>query len=140
MQLKSLVRGRGWIATPVVEASHLDHPDIEHHVLERFRAVRDGDVPDADVVVATSWRTVEWVRSLAPSKGVKVHLVQDHEVWGGPRAQVDAAYRAPLAKVAVSTFLGDLLRREYGVAPVAVIRTGWTPFSSTRRRGASNPS
>jgi glycosyltransferase involved in cell wall biosynthesis len=124
MQLKSLVRGRGWMKTPPEGPSHLDHPGIEHHVLERFRAVRDSDVPDADVVIATWWQTVEWVRSLAPSKGFKVHLVQDHEVWGGPRAQVDAAYRAPLAKIAVSSFLGDLLRREYGVDAVAVIPNG----------------
>ncbi len=123
-QIKSLVRGRGWMETPRVGTSHLDHPDIEHHVLERFRAVRDSDVPDSDVVIATWWQTVEWVQALAPSKGIKAHLVQDHEIWGGPRAQVDAAYRAPLAKLVVSSFLRDLLRREYGVDAVAVIPNG----------------
>jgi glycosyltransferase involved in cell wall biosynthesis len=123
-RLKALVRGQGWLETPRVGPSHLDHPDIEHRVLDRFRPVQDGDVPDADVVVATWWQTVEWVQALAPSKGLKAHLVQDHEIWGGPRAQVDAAYRAPLAKIAVSGFLRDLLRREYGVEVVAVISNG----------------
>ena len=38
-------------------------------------------IPDADVVIATSWETVPAVARLSPRKGMKVYFVQHYEIW-----------------------------------------------------------
>src|SRR5262245_16872707 len=60
-KVRSLVRGRGWPRDPEPEPSWFDGAGVPQRVLERARPVRDDDVPDADVVIATFWRTGPWV-------------------------------------------------------------------------------
>lgn len=62
-------------------------------------------VPDADVVFATGWSTVEHVLELAPSKGVPFYLIQHYETWSGPQALVDGTWRSGLHKVVISNWL-----------------------------------
>jgi glycosyltransferase involved in cell wall biosynthesis len=79
-------------------------------------------LPNADVLVATWWETVEWANGLPASKGMKVHFVQDHEVFPYlPVTRVKAAYRLPMPKIAVSQWLYDLLHTEYGAKNVALV-------------------
>src|SRR2546427_13010936 len=80
-RLKSVLMGNGWPSNQARPPSHLDGSAIDHRVLNRWRSVLDGDVPDADVVVATWWETAEWVNALSPEKGAKVYFVQGHEVF-----------------------------------------------------------
>ena len=104
------------------KASYFDGLEVPHKVLERFRPVEDGDVPDADVVIATWWETVEWVSALSPAKGAKAHLVQDHEIFPGiPRERAEAAYRQPYPKIAVSGWLASMLRDVYRSADVSLV-------------------
>jgi hypothetical protein len=68
-------------------------------VLEKARPVGDDDVPDADVVLATFWRTAPWVAALSPRKGAKAILLQGYEILPGRKdAMMDAAWRLPFAK------------------------------------------
>ena len=39
-------------------------------------------IPDADIVVATSWETAYIVNKLSGKKGAKFYLVQHYEIWG----------------------------------------------------------
>jgi glycosyltransferase involved in cell wall biosynthesis len=123
-RLKDWVRGRGWQAQPKQGPSHCDSIEVPHHVLKRCRPVVDADVPDADVVIATWWETGEWVENLAPSKGVKVHFMQDYEIWGGPRDRVDATCRLPMPKILGAEWVGTLLRERFGVTDYTVIPYG----------------
>src|ERR1700761_9128261 len=50
-----------WASRPIT-GSHLDHlVDVKHHVIDDCRAIVADDLPDADVIVATWWETLEWV-------------------------------------------------------------------------------
>ncbi len=120
-RLRSLLRGRGWFVPATPKGSHLDRVDVEHRVIDRFRPVVDADVPDADVVIATWWETVEWVAGLRDSKGVKVHFMQDYELWGGPTERVDATCRLTLPKIVTSGWLSGILRDRFDQAPIALI-------------------
>lgn len=71
-------------------------------------------IPDADVVIATWWRTAEWVNTYSRKKGKKFYLVQHYEIWGGPRERVEATYRLPLKKIAVSSWLRDIMENQLG--------------------------
>jgi glycosyltransferase involved in cell wall biosynthesis len=114
-QVKSLLRGRGWISTPENEPSFFDNLGVEHKITDRYRPVEDKDVPDADVVVATWWETAEWVAKLSPSKGAKAYFIQHHEVFDYlPKGRVEATWMLPMHKITISQWLVDLARNEYG--------------------------
>lgn len=83
------------------------------------------DIPDADIVVASWWETAEWIAKLPPSKGVKCHFVQDHEVFPGqPLDRVQAVYRSGLKTFTVSRWLAETLKSEYGIKDIVVIPNG----------------
>jgi glycosyltransferase involved in cell wall biosynthesis len=105
--------------------SHFDEIDPECRVIARDGPIRDPDVPDADLVVATWWETAEWLAELSPRKGVKVHFMQDYEVWGGVRERIDATCRLPFPKILIAEWVGELLREDfhfidYTIVPNAV--------------------
>ncbi|MCT7949704.1 glycosyltransferase family 4 protein [Ancylothrix sp. C2] len=118
-QLRSLIRGKGWIT--VNPMSHFDHLDIPRKLTESYRPVVDADVPDADVVIATWWETGDWVWHLSPSKGVKVHFFQDYEIWGGDVKDVDAVCALPIPKIVIAGWVRDLLKERFNQIPLALI-------------------
>jgi glycosyltransferase involved in cell wall biosynthesis len=124
-RLRSLKQGRGWPAMAPTGAppSHLDAVEIDHRVIDRWRPIGPGDVPDADVVVATWWETAEWVNALPRRKGAKAYLIQHHEVLfdGQPRERVAATWRLPLHKIVISKWLKNVARDEYGQTDVSLV-------------------
>jgi len=62
-------------------------------------------IGEADVLVATSWRTMAAVVALPPRCGSGMALLQHFEEWDGGREQVVEAWRLPLRKLAVSRWL-----------------------------------
>ncbi len=120
-QVRSLIKGQGLVSAPTNQPKHIDNVDVPHKMLDCFRPVVDADVPDADVVVATWWETAEWVWHLSPSKGVKVHFMQDYEVWGGTVEQVDATCRLPIPKIIIAGWVRDLLQKQFNQTPLALI-------------------
>jgi glycosyltransferase involved in cell wall biosynthesis len=118
--LRMLVKERRWPArTP--GASHFDGLGVDRRQLPHPPPVTAADVPDADVVVASWWESVEWVRAMPDSKGAKVHFMQGYEAFAGPPGMADATYRRPIPKVVVSNWLRDILRDKFGQTPVAVV-------------------
>lgn len=109
--------------SPAVKGkSHVDGLNLDHRVLETWRPVVDGDVPDGDVVIATWWETAEWVAALGSGKGAKVYLVQHHEVFPWlAHERSRATYRLPLRKVVVARWLRRVMEDEYGDLAVNVV-------------------
>jgi glycosyltransferase involved in cell wall biosynthesis len=123
--VRSLVRERAWPRHPRPAFTHFGGVDAECRETGRPGPIRDSDVPDADLVIATWWETAEWVAALPPSKGVKVHYMQDYEIWGGPRERVEATCRLPIPKILLAEWVGKILRErfhftDYTVVPCAV--------------------
>lgn len=109
--LRALRKGQ---TLSTVRASHFDALDVPRKLLDKYRPVTSADLPDADVVIATWWETAEWVAALAPSKGVKVHLIQHHEVFDYlPQERVAAVYRLPFQKIVIAPWLQTVMREQY---------------------------
>ena len=125
-RVKSVLRGRGWPRPQPDGPSHVDDAGVEHRRLERYRPVEDGDLPDADVVVATWWRTAEWVAALSPRKGAKVHFVQGHDsdIPGQPAERVAASWRLPLHRIVCSRWLLGIARDLYGDSAASYVPNG----------------
>ncbi len=109
-------------AHAVSSKSHLDGFKLDHRVLETWRPITDGDVPDGDIVIATWWETAEWVVALSPAKGSKLYFIQGYEVFPWlPQERCRATYRLPLRKVVVAGWLARVMQEEYGDAAVDVV-------------------
>ena len=119
-----LVKGKGVMAEPKKKPSHFRDRGLQLRILRSWRPIRNEDLPDADVVVATWWETVEWVHNLSSSKGSKVQLMQDYELWGGPRERVDLSCRLPMPRIVTADWVGELLERQFHQTPLAVIPYG----------------
>jgi glycosyltransferase involved in cell wall biosynthesis len=79
-------------------------------------------LPDGDAVVATAWQSAPVVAAAAERCGAKFYLVQHYEsLYHGDPAAVDATYRLPLRKVAISTWLGDVMRERFDSAAEIVV-------------------
>lgn len=114
-KFKSLLRGNSWPRYTRSPKSHLDGSGVDHHILDRWRAVEDTDVPDADVVVATWWETAEWVAALSPRKGAKTYFIQHHEIFPNlPLERVHSTYRLPLHKIVIAAWLKRVMKTQYG--------------------------
>jgi len=86
--------------------SHFDGLGLDVRVVPN-KPLRDEDVPDADIVVATWWETAEWVNGFSARKG--------HEVFDSlPLDRVRATYAMPMRKIVVSGWLRDIMARTYG--------------------------
>jgi glycosyltransferase involved in cell wall biosynthesis len=62
-------------------------------------------VPDADVTIATAWRTAEWVAALPESKGRGFYLIQGLETWNGFANRVYATWKLPMTKIVIAKWL-----------------------------------
>jgi glycosyltransferase involved in cell wall biosynthesis len=104
------------------DSSHLDDVDVEHRVIRHGPPVIDTDLPDADVVVATWWETAEWVAALDRRKGAKSFFVQHYEAHDSqPIERVNAAWRLPLHKIAISSWLVDIARDRFDDHDVSLV-------------------
>jgi glycosyltransferase involved in cell wall biosynthesis len=107
--LAGQIRGFGAVARDCLLTPTVRWERVEPAVRLMHRsALADTDVPDGDVVVATSWQTAEPVQRLHSRKGHKFYLIQHHETWAGPSDAVDATWRFPLRKVVIARWLYDL--------------------------------
>jgi glycosyltransferase involved in cell wall biosynthesis len=110
-------------AAPEPAAGHIAASGVPHRILERPRAIRASDLPDADVVIATWWETALWMQALPAAKGRHVHLIQGYEVWtgGDVRQRVHAVLRAPGRKIAISHALAREITQAVGELPIDVV-------------------
>ena len=114
-RVKQLLTSDGLEELNSLGPSYLDGLPIEHRVLDRWRAVTDDDVPDADVVIATWWETARPVAELSASKGAKAYFVQDYGAHAGqPLEKVAATWQLPLHKITISRWLEKLVREHVG--------------------------
>ena len=68
-------------------------------------SLEEENIPDGDVIIATAWQTAEYAVKYSPSKGRKLYFVMDFYPWLGPKDRIEATWRAPFKKVAISSWL-----------------------------------
>lgn len=82
---------------------------------------------DADVLVATSWRTAELLQGFSVKKGVRFYLVYDYEFWMTEpepiRERMARTYRGDYRLIATSPAVEQMFE-EVGVRPTASVYCG----------------
>jgi glycosyltransferase involved in cell wall biosynthesis len=74
-------------------------------------SLEEKNISEGDVIIATAWQTAEYVAKYLPSKGRKLYLVMDFYPWLGPKDRLEATWRAPFKKVAISSWLYEKVLR-----------------------------
>lgn len=83
------------------------HPAVKISVVP---ALFPRHIPEADIVVASLWRTAEYVERYPASKGRKFYFIQHYETWSGPEQRVNRTLKAPISKIVISGWLGELVK------------------------------
>jgi glycosyltransferase involved in cell wall biosynthesis len=124
-----------------MRASFFDDAAVPHRVLSTAGPVTDDDVPDADIVLATFWRTASWVAKLSARKGAKAILLQGYETSGGDDPAIDAAWRLPLSKIVISKWMVRFAHERFGDSNVHLVcnSVDTTQFYAPRRRKQEIP-
>ncbi len=121
-QLVDRLRGRAHKSDPKRRTVHFDPLGERHHWLPWKWPVAPEDLPDADILVATFWRTAFEVTMMPPEKGKKAYFVQHHEVHQEqPRDLAAGSYRLPLKKITIADWLVEAMARDYGDTDVVKV-------------------
>lgn len=115
---------------------------VQLHIPRHFGPIQENDVPDADAIIATWWETVEWTWNMAQSKGAKVHFIQHYEVFSNtPSDRVEAVWRLPTRKIAITRWLIDMGREKFGIEDMALVPNSIDHhiFSAPPRAKGSRP-
>lgn len=124
MPLRARLRTTKTRATELVFIPLVDWHPIDPRVEMLFAPSSDERfIPDADVIFATAWHTVQSILQLGPAKGEKCYLLQHYETFLGPHDLVDATWRLPIHKVVVSKWLAQI-GRDLGVTELTHIPNG----------------
>jgi glycosyltransferase involved in cell wall biosynthesis len=78
------------------------NPEIDVHWLP---SLSNKSIPDADVIIATSWQTAVLVNGIPSKKGEKYYLIQHIEDWSGDYNKVLSTWKLPLRKIVISKWL-----------------------------------
>jgi glycosyltransferase involved in cell wall biosynthesis len=99
------------------------YDNVKHIIIKQ-----DSDVPNADVIIATGYRTVRHVVGLPPRCGLKIHWIRGWETWNFFEDQiVSNVLKAPTIKVVNSICLQKKLK-QYGFDS-HIIRPGYDSFT-----------
>lgn len=116
-----------------VLGSNAPHAPTGRHHLERSTArlrpieapvITAADVPDADVTIATWWRTREWIEGWHATKGAKAYFIRHYEIHGGDKERVRATYRLPGQKLVIARWLQRLMAEEFGDPNAVLVPNG----------------
>ncbi|MCE8536648.1 glycosyltransferase family 4 protein [Ruegeria pomeroyi] len=140
-KLRALLRGQ--TPNPPEPPGHLDTLDLP--VIETARAdfqIDPDEIPDADAIVATWWKTAFAAAAMPPEKGRKFYLIQHHEVHDFLPWQISrATYYLPLTPIVISNWLDGILRQTYGRSDARLVPNGidLTQFHAPERGKATRP-
>jgi len=120
-RLKALMKHGKWLPAPR-DGPFLDAVLDCTTVLDARRPVTDGDLPDADVVIATWWETAPWVHALSPAKGAKVYFMQDYGAPGQEIDRVSPTWELPFTFVTLNSQLRSMILDRNPQAHVAIMK------------------
>jgi len=113
-RIKHALKWKGYQFKSQFDATYFNNSDYEVILTNTSHSVFASDVPDADVVIATWWETVEWISKFPLEKGKKVYFVQHLETHNTilPKARVEKTYQSSMPKITIAKWLVKELKEE----------------------------
>ncbi len=134
-----LLAGAGHDAFLTTPASGPDWYDLKVPVI-KIKGLEPQFIPQADIIVATSWRTIEPV--MESKKGIPVHLCQglenSYKEFFSLKEQIDYAYSLNLPRLIVSQHLDSFFKERFNAKTFyvgqALNKEIFHPFGNPVRR------
>jgi glycosyltransferase involved in cell wall biosynthesis len=121
-------RFQRWYQSVFVKKPSLNHFQVrgfDYSEATPYAPLSDADIPDGDIIIATWWETAFGVNVLSPLKGKRIYFVQHHEVHKHlPYDLSSGSYFLPIHKIAISQWLVEAMRTEYGDEDVDLVPNG----------------
>lgn len=97
--------------------------NLNEKVKENFiYTLEEKHIRDADVTIASSWETAEWIGNYSQKTGKKLYLIQDFETWSGSKERIIQTWKLPLQKIVIAKWLKQMVN-EVG-QECTIIRNG----------------
>ena len=120
-QLRAAIRELSLLQPVPHVPGFLERSSCDLTLLDSFRPVRNADMPDADVVVATWWETAHWVRDFDRSKGAKAYFMQDYGAPGQELEKLIPTWKLGFSIVTIAQWLADLVKTHAPDATIDVV-------------------
>lgn len=72
------------------------------------RKIDNENIPDADILIATAWRTADCSEKLDKCKGEKFYFIQHYETWNGSTEEVNKTWKMPFKKIVIAEWLKNI--------------------------------
>ena len=80
----------------------------------RVKTMEGANIPDADIVVAGFWVGGIFFKDYPKNKGIQYQFVMhDERLYHGNRKEVSAVYNYPSKKLAISSWLKEILKKDF---------------------------
>ncbi|MEO1614802.1 MAG: glycosyltransferase family 4 protein [Planctomycetota bacterium] len=93
-------------------ASHYEAYGVPYRTVDHDFPISDDDLQDADIVMASFWKTAIWAANLDPAKGKRFYCVQ-HDEGAIHGEAADDSYRLPLRQIYVSDWIANRIRQRH---------------------------
>jgi len=84
---------------------------------KHIKNISDQTIRDADVTIGTWWSVAFEISKLNNSKGKKINLIQDYEIWTGHEELVKKSYTLTMTHIVIADYLEELVYKESGIRP-----------------------
>ena len=82
--------------------------------IEVFPESNSAYIPDADIIIASAWKTAELAAGLPPCKGKPFYFVQHYEsLWTREKSRAVKTYDLPMQTLTISTWLKNILKEKH---------------------------
>lgn len=123
--VKNFLKGKPIPQSIPPDLTYFQDSPVSIKFVEGDRPIREEDVPDADVIIATFWITAEWIANFSQKKGAKVYFVQHHEVFDyfaiDVQERARKTYYLPFHKIVIAQWLEKLMESNYGDSQVSLV-------------------
>jgi len=115
--VKIIVQSRNWLRRKAANFLNFKPAWMRNLRIKilRVAGLDEVNLPAGDIIVVSDWKSALKAAEFSEEFGKKFHLIQhDERMYHGERGQVDTAFRLPFKKIAVSSWLKEMIEREYG--------------------------
>lgn len=107
--------------------------------IKRVFNLKEENIPEADITVATANQTADWLVDYPRTKGEKFYFIQDYETWTRDKNLVDATWKMPLKKIVISSWLKNLAQnyfneKIFGLVPDGLDLKIFNPENRTKNK------
>jgi len=84
---------------------------------KHIKIISNETIRDADVSIGTWWSVAFEISKLNNSKGKKINLIQDYEIWSGYEDLIKKSYALPMTHIVIADYLDELVFKASGIRP-----------------------